>query len=52
MLWYMITYYIWFDLWYEIHYDIWYGHNTEQTDHAGPDDSSIETWSGYGCECE
>ena len=48
----MITDDIWFDLWYELQYDIWYGHNTEQNDHADPDDSAIETYYGYGYECE
>ena len=51
-IWYIMKYDIWFDLCYELHYDIWYDHNTEQNDHTDPGDSAIETWYGYGYECE
>ena len=38
---YMILCGVWFDMWYDLRYDIWYSHNTEQNDHADPDDSDI-----------
>jgi len=49
---YMIICDIGLYLCYELRYDIWCSRNTEQNDHADPDDSDIKFQSGYEYEYE